>query len=179
MRPLQTQTRHGCQGILMGCQLEGAQQDTIWATSTVCIARRCHWYINIGSTCFMIGSRFNEDMHLHSSQMTAVGFEPTPLRTGAWSQRLRPLGQTVILKSSKCYHQCFCYFFWPPLLSPLRREHCMFTSTSDCKCNYLCLNFYSTTLYLCLIGFSTLLCKDRAFHQNPPVDYFGRMARDT
>ena len=97
----------------MGCQLEGAQQDTIWATSTVCIARRCHWYINIGSTCFMIGSRFNEDMHLHSSQMTAVGFEPTPLRTGAWSQRLRPLGQTVILKSSKCYHQCFCYFFGP------------------------------------------------------------------
>ena len=27
--------------------------------------------------------------------MTAVGFEPTPFRTGAWSQRLRPLGQTV------------------------------------------------------------------------------------
>ena len=27
--------------------------------------------------------------------MTAVGFESTPLRTGAWSQRLRPLGQTV------------------------------------------------------------------------------------
>jgi hypothetical protein len=25
-----------------------------------------------------------------------VGFEPTPLRTGAWSQRLRPLGQTVV-----------------------------------------------------------------------------------
>ena len=31
-----------------------------------------------------------------SKQMTAVGFEPTPLRTGAWSQRLRPLGQTVL-----------------------------------------------------------------------------------
>ena len=30
--------------------------------------------------------------------MTAVGFEPTPLRTGAWSQRLRPLGQTVLIK---------------------------------------------------------------------------------
>jgi hypothetical protein len=29
--------------------------------------------------------------------MTAVGFEPTPLRTGAWSQRLRPLGQTVLM----------------------------------------------------------------------------------
>ncbi len=28
--------------------------------------------------------------------MTAVGFEPTPFRTGALSQRLRPLGQTVM-----------------------------------------------------------------------------------
>ena len=28
-------------------------------------------------------------------KMTAVGFEPTPFRTGAWSQRLRPLGHTV------------------------------------------------------------------------------------
>ena len=31
------------------------------------------------------------------NKMTAVGFEPTPLRTGAWSQRLRPLGQTVLV----------------------------------------------------------------------------------
>ena len=31
--------------------------------------------------------------------MTAVGFEPTPLRTGALSQRLRPLGQTVGMKT--------------------------------------------------------------------------------
>ena len=30
------------------------------------------------------------------AKVTAVGFEPTPLRTGALSQRLRPLGQTVI-----------------------------------------------------------------------------------
>ena len=29
------------------------------------------------------------------SHVTDVGFEPTPLRTGARSQRLRPLGQTV------------------------------------------------------------------------------------
>ena len=28
--------------------------------------------------------------------MTAAGIEPTPLRTGALSQRLRPLGQTVL-----------------------------------------------------------------------------------
>ena len=37
-----------------------------------------------------------------SATLTAVGFEPTPLRTGAWSQRLRPLGQTV-LEASKSY----------------------------------------------------------------------------
>ena len=30
-----------------------------------------------------------------TEKVTAVGFEPTPLRTGALSQRLRPLGQTV------------------------------------------------------------------------------------
>ena len=29
--------------------------------------------------------------------VTAVGFEPTPLRNGALSHRLRPLGQTVLL----------------------------------------------------------------------------------
>ena len=33
-------------------------------------------------------------------KLTAVGFEPTPLRTGAWSQRLRPLGQTVLIKKA-------------------------------------------------------------------------------
>ena len=33
------------------------------------------------------------------AKVTAVGFEPTPLRTGALSQRLRPLGQTVMLCS--------------------------------------------------------------------------------
>ena len=29
-------------------------------------------------------------------KLTAVGFEPTPLRNGALSHRLRPLGQTVL-----------------------------------------------------------------------------------
>ena len=33
--------------------------------------------------------------------VTAVGFEPTPLRTGAWSQRLRPFGQTVMTDDEK------------------------------------------------------------------------------
>ena len=32
-----------------------------------------------------------------ATQMTAIGFEPMPLRTGAWNQRLRPLGKTVVL----------------------------------------------------------------------------------
>ena len=36
-------------------------------------------------------------------EVTAVGFEPTPFRTGALSQRLRPLGQTV--SGSRCSPQ--------------------------------------------------------------------------
>ena len=51
--------------------------------------------------------------------VTAVGFEPMPLRTGTWSQRLRPIGQTVrwhnamaICKRDAVYHNvwfaCMC-----------------------------------------------------------------------
>ena len=32
-------------------------------------------------------------------KLTAVGFEPTPLRNGALSHRLRPLGQTVLTEA--------------------------------------------------------------------------------
>ena len=35
----------------------------------------------------------------NDSTMTAVGFETTPFRTGAWSQRLRPVGQAVLCYS--------------------------------------------------------------------------------
>ena len=35
-------------------------------------------------------------------KVTAVGLEPTPLRNGALSHRLRPLGQTVMLR---CQHK--------------------------------------------------------------------------
>ena len=40
----------------------------------------------------------NPELPTHPARpmLTAVGFEPTPLRTGALSQRLRPLGQTVL-----------------------------------------------------------------------------------
>ena len=46
-------------------------------------------------------------------RLTAVGFEPTPLRTGALSQRLRPLGQTVMFRFfpewlSNIYLMCIC-----------------------------------------------------------------------
>jgi len=36
------------------------------------------------------------DLHV-----TAVGLEPTPLRNGALSHRLRPLGQTVLMKLAR------------------------------------------------------------------------------
>ena len=35
--------------------------------------------------------------HCACTKLTPVGFEPTPLRTGALSQRLRPLGQSVLI----------------------------------------------------------------------------------
>ena len=34
-------------------------------------------------------------MCVQAKKMTPVGFEPTPCRNGAWSHRLRPLGQSV------------------------------------------------------------------------------------
>lgn len=39
--------------------------------------------------------------------MTAVGFEPTPLRNGALSHRLRPLGQTVLVSEELASQQGF------------------------------------------------------------------------
>ena len=44
------------------------------------------------------------------TKVTAVGFEPTPLRTGALSQRLRPLGQTVLSRScTKASQHCVAH----------------------------------------------------------------------
>ena len=63
-----------------------------------------------------------------SKVMTAVGFEPTPFRTGALSQRLRPLSQTVgksftllisivfvipIMASQVLARSCAVYLRWP------------------------------------------------------------------
>ena len=41
------------------------------------------------------GRLLNESAQADRACLTAVGFEPKPFRTGALSQRLRPLGQTV------------------------------------------------------------------------------------
>ena len=46
--------------------------------------------------------------------LTAVGFEPTPLRNGALSHRLRPLGQTV-LAFSVLDPRLTAPYFTPPL----------------------------------------------------------------
>ena len=48
------------------------------------------------SNIMLCGCASEENYNFKFHKMTAVGFEPTPLRTGAWSQRLRPLGQTVL-----------------------------------------------------------------------------------
>ena len=44
----------------------------------------------------------NPELPTHPARpmLTAVGFEPTPLRTGALSQRLRPLGQPVLFQKN-------------------------------------------------------------------------------
>ena len=55
--------------------------------------------------------------------MTAVGFEPTPLRNGALSHRLRPLGQTV-LEASHWFNQ------YEQLQSDLQLTFCFVVATA-------------------------------------------------
>ena len=58
-------------------------------------------------------------------KLTAVGFDPTPFRTGALSQRLRPLGQTVRRVDGGHTAQCGCNartrLTWVPLESQANR----------------------------------------------------------
>ena len=55
------------------------------------------------SLVFRFGMHTAELEFVMGAEVTAVGFEPTPLRTGALSQRLTPLGQTVLaLGNDKC-----------------------------------------------------------------------------
>ena len=56
----------------------------------VCIANSLRRNVLV----FCAGVR--NQMYAESKHVTPVGFEPTPFRTGALSQRLRPLGQSVL-----------------------------------------------------------------------------------
>ena len=56
-----------------------------------------------------------------SEKLTPVGFEPTPLRTGAWSQRLRPLGQSVHVSQDTAAIQWKTYW-WLWLHDCLRQQ---------------------------------------------------------
>ena len=57
--------------------------------------RRCH--CRAYDPTITIAAHLSVMSTIHT--LTAVGFKPTPLRTGALSQRLRPLGQTVLINS--------------------------------------------------------------------------------
>ena len=99
--------------LFKGCHLQKENHDKHCADSTTCIGRHLHPAQKFWA---MIHYHVNNaaptnKIHVHQTQMTAVGFEPTPLRTGAWSQRLRPLGQTVIIRSWSCYHISFGHGF--------------------------------------------------------------------
>ena len=51
------------------------------------------------STCYHLEG--SQDLPTQQLDMTAVGFEPTPLRNGALSHRLRPLGHTALSPSGQ------------------------------------------------------------------------------
>ena len=52
---------------------------------------------------FFFGTEKNVNQKITQQlEMTAVGFEPTPLRNGALSHRLRPLGHTVSASVCPC-----------------------------------------------------------------------------
>ena len=55
----------------------------VWQPPHVCVQWICH----VIPVCVLLANH---------NAVTPVGFEPTPFRTGALSQRLRPLGQSVM-----------------------------------------------------------------------------------
>ena len=71
----------------MGCGAKG------------CVLRLWLWGIVDGAQVdvYRAARWLDYDVHL----LTGVGFEPTPFRTGALSQRLRPLGQTVLRRLTR------------------------------------------------------------------------------
>ena len=73
--------------------------------TSCCYTSRHHSCFVSSPSAFVRCPRFSRTRPPHSAttharptrvKMTPVGFEPTPFRTGALSQRLRPLGQSVL-----------------------------------------------------------------------------------
>ena len=81
-----------------------------FCSSDEVLRRRCplsctccdYFVIDAASLCRSSSQRFSTGKFA-AIILTAVGFEPTPLRTGALSQRLRPLGQTVLSVTPKVF----------------------------------------------------------------------------
>ena len=64
--------------------------------NTEAASAELHGELNVGPPCQWPLAVAEQQ----EAALTAVGFEPTPLRNGALSHRLRPLGQTVLRESS-------------------------------------------------------------------------------
>ena len=69
---------------------------TVFALSSMSSGGASRFTFAQAENCQLVGTS--------CQKMSAVGFEPTPLRTGTLSQRLRPLGQTVLLRF--CLNSC-------------------------------------------------------------------------
>ena len=98
------------------------------------------------------------------AKMTAVGFEPTPLRTGAWSQRLRPLGQTVLPSCSggalRRYH-CTSLFFMRSVEPALVQRFAATWQSQD-----ICLDLVTPTAPAV-----TLTASERLPQRRPPLTH--------
>ena len=59
---------------------------------------RSYFHLLKQASCGLAFSSFLARWSFSCLHLTALGFQPTPLRTAALSQRLRPLSQTVLMQ---------------------------------------------------------------------------------
>ena len=91
-------------------------------------------------------------------KMTAVGFEPAPFRTGAWSKRLRPLGQTVsatpwAFKFKEHHHDL-------PRSWPFRNEVILSIALGRIACQ----GQWGTVICMC---YKCMMCRDTGSNWGP------------
>ena len=91
-----------------------------------------------------------------SVTVTAVGFEPTPLRTGAWSQRLRPLGQTVMW-----HHVCKAIY-------SLSSSHRCCCSSVGVHTGFPGVSHHSAQVYLACAPVTSAVCMSSPYHPSWP-----------